>query len=248
MTSESSLAQKISNELDKQIKEKLSQKITGADFNVEKALSNLTPESHYLEMPETSAKKYGALIDELNRRINAMLDILGDSTGALQKAALQACIGSKITDPELAAKYDGKILSLGLDSSTANTFQTLQNLYNDLNTLIKDPSTSQDSLLASYKDGQTISPDLLAKKIASTLSSIAGEAIFEPIVISIINEILKNEKEINKEALTAFVSEAGQKIIDGNFLQINVNTPNFARQSKDIAQKGSQGKPDLYIT
>lgn len=234
--SESSLANKISKELEQIMKNELQQQITGAGFNPQAIIQKLNPEADYEEIKISS--KYSALVQELQLRIDTMLTLLEDTNGDLQKAALEACIGRQISDPELAARYDGKILSLGLDDSSAETFQSLKDCYEAISSLANEGT---QSVL------KNATPETFAKKIAGSLNAIAGESVFEVLVVHIANQLLKEAKNIDKTIMDTFISKTGQKIItNGNFLNISVSGQ--ARQSSDVHQKGSQGKPDFYIT
>lgn len=238
-TSEESLASLISAELEKYFASDLQQQITGAGYSASQLWTQFDfARTDFQKL--TDMDKYVLLKDELDNRIDVMCSLL-ERMDLFEEAALLASVNSKLTDEELIAKYNLKTLSLDPNKKFDQVVASLKNNYENLTSL-----SSGGNAVHSLKSGKDITPDNLAASIRGALNTIAGEAVFENLVIHISNILLKKGKQIDKQIMDLLVGPNGQKRISGKTLDIAIQGE--ARQAKDFVLKNDkQGKPDFYI-
>lgn len=230
-TTEDNIANLISQELQRLMGNYKDPKMTGAGFAAD-VLARL--EHKIGNGPYSDIEKYATTAQEIEYRVNSMIDVLMKEKPTIELAALCNCIGRKIPDPTLAKKYEGKGVSLrGVDSKVSKTLQTLQNYYQSL----IDAGKGNTANLALLNDGEVPSPEKVAKAVAGTLSSVAGESFYEVLVTLVAKKILKEFNNVNQEIIQDFLR-------NGFSLR---ELDERAYQSEDVNDTGTQGKPDLYL-
>ena len=230
---ENSIANLISQELNQLMNNNYNNpKMTGANF-AKDVIARI--ESGVGIGPYSDIEQYGAMAQEIEHRLNSMIDVLMREKPTIELAALCNCIGRKIPDPDLAKKYEGKGVNLtGIEGKKAQTLQTLKNYYESLLAAGKGNVTA----LSVLGNDEIPSPEKVAKAVAGTLSSVAGESFYEILVTLVANRVMKQFNEVNEQIIKDFLA-AGFSLT-----QIDER----ARQSSDVDLSGQQGKPDLYIT
>lgn len=205
-----------------------SPKMTGASFFKD---VQARVEQRDTSISSTDIDQYASMAEEIESRLNAMIDILMKEKPTIELVALCNCIGRKIPDPELARKYEGKGVNLaGIEGKKASTLQTLQNYYHNL------LEAGKGNVVAlTLPSGEIPSPKDIAKAVAGTLSSVAGESFYEILVSLVANRIIQEFNQVDEETIKAFLANG-------------FSLMNRTKQSADVNLSGQQGKPDLYIS
>ena len=229
-STEGSIASIISQELSNLMGNYTDLKMTSASF-AEDVYTRI--ENRVGIGPQSDIEKYASMAEEIEYRLNNMIDILMKEKPTIELAILCNCIGRKIPDPELAQKYEGRGVFLGdIDGKKAKTIQVLQNYYNSL----KEAGKGNVAALASPK-GEIPSPSDVANAVAGALSSVAGESFYEILVTIVANRVIKEFNKIDEQIIQDFLKK-GFSLISQDIR---------AKQSADVNLSGQQGKPDLYI-
>lgn len=226
-----SIANLITQELEQLISNYNDPKMTGASFAAD--VQNRIDNGNIALASVEDINYYAAMAEEIEHRLNSMIDILMQEQPTIEVAALCNCIGRKIPDPELASKYEGKGFNIGtIEGKKAAALQILHNYYMNL------AAAGKGNVAALALENGTIpTPADVAEVVAGALSSVAGESFYEILVQLVANRVMKQFNAVNKDIIESFL-RAGFSLR---------NIDERVQQSADVNSSGQQGKPDLYI-